>query len=308
MTQNWQRKVRPGDTLAVSAAAYNKFVDAAIANEVGRERREPWQHNLLGSHVQAVNAGTVSCKEGACVVLGASVEESLRERKRRLMLSFDPEDDGDDRTGQCLGVVQTACEPNQVVSVCVAGATLARCRRVSSSSPLLAGQRLDRRAGTEPVLVKNESGAVQMLGTGFVTAGGVNGVDELAVVRLGGTSGEASFLARITSATQIVSSIKRWSYGFAEVEWDTVTSKFIDLSGGRTGSAYNTLENGNSTTLAYGIALDAANGYAIHDTDGQYDFLSVPTNTVVRVRSILGGTSTTVFVFDAPNRIDGTCA
>lgn len=121
-------------------------------------------------------------------------------------------------------------------------------------------------------------------------------------------SGDTSFWAEIDGSTP-VSGAAQWTYGWFEVEMQA--GAFAAKTGGRgsagVGVARNSLENGNSSALAYGISVtggEAAGVWNIHHTDNQFQFLPVPDGAVVRMR-IETHDGVAYPVFAAPNPIDG---
>ena len=121
-------------------------------------------------------------------------------------------------------------------------------------------------------------------------------------------SGDTSFWAEITGSSP-VASLAKWTYEWAEVEM--ASGEFVAKTGGRgsagVGVARNTLEDGNTGALAYGIAVTSggpAGDWNIHDTDNQFKFKPVPSGAVVRMR-IETHNDVSYPVFAAPNPIDG---
>lgn len=121
-------------------------------------------------------------------------------------------------------------------------------------------------------------------------------------------SADTSFWAEITGSSP-VASVAKWTYEWTEVEM--AAGGFAAKTGGRghagVGVARNTLEDGNTGSLAYGISVtggEAAGDWNIHDTDNQFKFKPVPAGAVVRMR-IETHEEVAYPVFAAPNPIDG---
>jgi len=117
------------------------------------------------------------------------------------------------------------------------------------------------------------------------------------------------FYARITGATQPDATIRRWAYTWTQVRRDSEAYSFTTVSGGLTSAtnggkpAVNTLETGNTTTLAYGIVVDASGNL----TTVGWVFGRVPDNAVVEMFVVRDSSGKTSFQFTAPNNITGAC-
>ena len=114
----------------------------------------------------------------------------------------------------------------------------------------------------------------------------------------GGGGGSTLEYGEIVGSAKIVATEARWAY---QVEiWNNGNPT------GTTVTAYNTLERGNISTLAYGYTVNAADGQSIPGT--VYKVQPIPTGAFVVMEDTdafsLAGTD---YWFSAPNRIDGTC-
>jgi hypothetical protein len=114
----------------------------------------------------------------------------------------------------------------------------------------------------------------------------------------GGGGGSTLEYGEIISSTKLVATEAIWSY---DIEiWQNGAPT------GTTVTAYNTLERGNTSTLAYGYTVSSADGQSIPGT--VYKVQPVPTGAFVVMEDTdafsLAGTD---YWFSAPNRIDGTC-
>jgi hypothetical protein len=95
--------------------------------------------------------------------------------------------------------------------------------------------------------------------------------------------------------TKLTSTVAKWSYSVNKWSGGSAT--------GTTVTAYNTLEKGNTSSLAYGYSVNAVDGQTIGTTN--YKVESVPVGTFVMFESSsdLGSG----YWFSAPNRVAGTC-
>jgi hypothetical protein len=146
-------------------------------------------------------------------------------------------------------------------------------------------------------LSASDTGAAQIL-----WLEGVSGTPGIvwAIVRLGG-GGSANvprFRARLTGSSSI--GANRWSYSFVEVEPD-LTGTFKDLAGGRTGTAYNTMEANNAASGTLGSGDDPANfpsGVELQPIGP----------AVVWIDEDLDCNDEPIFLFQASNNPGGACA
>lgn len=132
--------------------------------------------------------------------------------------------------------------------------------------------------------------------------------------RSNATPDEVFFRAKITGST-INTSYAIWKYSWSEVEPLNATGTMADfqvMANFRTGSqnAINLYEQGNTSVLAYGIAVNYTGGaWKLTTTPfTSMQFKPVPTGTIVWMRVQPRPTSGTLrYEFQAPNPIDGTC-
>ena len=125
----------------------------------------------------------------------------------------------------------------------------------------------------------------------------------------------------LLNGSQNFGSTPRWRYAWQEMVPDGAGGWMVPAGGSRFGTAgpdgdyaLNTLESANSGTVAYGINIAAqvcdgtpTGRFAIHDTDGDFEFKPVPGGAVVWMRLYTFGDGTTQALFQAPNPIDGEC-
>ena len=118
------------------------------------------------------------------------------------------------------------------------------------------------------------------------------------------------FYAKITGATQPDATIRRWAYAWTQVRRDSEVYSFTAVSSGMTSTtnggkpAINTLEAGNTSSLAYGIAVDESGNLT---TAEGWVFNRVPDNCVLEMYVVRDSNGKTSFQFTAPNPITGEC-
>jgi hypothetical protein len=130
-----------------------------------------------------------------------------------------------------------------------------------------------------------------------------------------------TFLARIDSSVKPLPTTARWRYGWTQLRRTTLanfgtttvangmTGLSTGFSDGTNGgkAAGNILEWGNSSSLAYGFAVDTADGVTLQNVTG-FSVQPVPNGALVVMHAMRcandGGLH---FCFAAPNRIDGSC-
>lgn len=115
--------------------------------------------------------------------------------------------------------------------------------------------------------------------------------------------------AKITTAQQ-VSGIARWQYDWTQVRRTNGATTFQEVTNGMTSAsnggkkALNTLEAGNTASLAYGYAVTGGTALTAHTG---YTFNRVPADAVVDILIFRDTNGATSFEFSAPNPIDGVC-
>lgn len=127
-----------------------------------------------------------------------------------------------------------------------------------------------------------------------------------AVVRIGNLCYDVLFPARIGVATP--AGDNRWTYAFVEVE-KTVAGYdgWTTLSGGRTGTVYNSIEDMNSDAGVQGNGVDLAN---LDTAEYTFTIQPCPEGNVVWIRTIrfiVGETPTVEYWFGHENGVDGSC-
>ena len=117
--------------------------------------------------------------------------------------------------------------------------------------------------------------------------------------------GAAGFWARITAgAADGEGATNRWVYTFEEAEKAGAGyGGWGELSGGRTGDAYNSLENMNSAAGVQGNGVDVAN---LDTDDFTFAIQRAPNGAVVWMRAVPRNGSTEYW-FQYANGVDGSC-
>lgn len=117
---------------------------------------------------------------------------------------------------------------------------------------------------------------------------------------------EQGFWALLTSSSQDGSN-KRWKYAWSEAYKTSAGygSGWSTLPNGRTGTtstntAYNSIENINGASGAYG------NGVTSTNLTGTIDIKAIPNNTPIFLRPVRTGT-TLEYWFSISNGVDGGC-
>jgi|688.fasta_scaffold09312_15 hypothetical protein len=111
----------------------------------------------------------------------------------------------------------------------------------------------------------------------------------------GGGGGSTIEYGEITSVTKLTSTVAKWSYSVNKWSGGSAT--------GTTVTAYNTLEKGNTSSLAYGYSVSTTDGQTITGTAYKVDSVPVGAFVMFENSSDLGSGNW----FSAPNRVSGTC-
>lgn len=308
---NWQNKVRAGDPVRHSAAAYNAFIDAAVAHRNLATSGTTRGASRTGDYVMAENRGTKIAESWYPVILDAGVEESVARRDTRVVLAFG--DANSDATPHsafgCVAVPQEPIRPGATGLACVAGMTYAVCA-VAANYAIRPGQRLGYATisgldSVTPCFGRNSYGNAIAYGV----AKSIDAETELRPVRL--TAGSHAFSARITSSTQI-DDVPQWEYGWEEVRAEFYSGGYDlvvppgGMGSAADGKAYNILEAANTTTTAYGGPV-TGDDFAINETGVL--FRPVPTGAVVQMWFEVDGGMTAIGrpMFQAPNAVYGPC-
>ncbi|MBS3735360.1 MAG: hypothetical protein KGY99_10635 [Phycisphaerae bacterium] len=110
------------------------------------------------------------------------------------------------------------------------------------------------------------------------------------------------FWAEITSHSSPTQN--RWTYGFKEVEkTSTGYGGWSDVSGGTTGTAYNTIEDSNTGSGTEGCGVDVDN---LSTDDYTFTIQPASTGVIVWMRAVPVG-DTTEYWFSYVNGVDGSC-
>lgn len=120
----------------------------------------------------------------------------------------------------------------------------------------------------------------------------------------GDDSSTVMFPARVTLASAVVTGKKQWIYTIVEIQ-KTGTSDYgnwFDKPGGRTGPAYNFLEDNNAASGTFG------NGMSSSNFKGTFTIKPVPVGTRIQIQEINrtdGGSPEYWFSYE--NGVDGAC-
>jgi hypothetical protein len=110
-----------------------------------------------------------------------------------------------------------------------------------------------------------------------------------------------TFPARLGAATQDGSN-KRWTYDFAEVEKTSVGyDGWAEKTGGRSGTAYNRIEEMNGATGLYGNGVDSDNLVT------GFDIKEAPGGVLVEMAEVTVAGEEPEYWFSYENGVDGTC-
>jgi hypothetical protein len=293
------KKVKPGDPLAIPAATFNTFVDAA--------------RDFLARQHQQVQSSTPSGRHN-CIVLVRNDSGADRQRFDVLGISgpvFNPSSDEDafknypamtgvtpvrqDHRGRFVILLEPV-PAGKLARAVAAGVVPARLDVPDENYPYRLAEITD---GSAANLKAASVGSATILwregGTGI----------QWALVRLGNqTVSDESFWGRITAS--LADGANRWRYSFVEVE-KTVPGYggWSQKSGGHIGAvnARNSIEDMNSASGVQGNGVNVAN----LDTD-RYTFTirPCPSNCIVRMHEVRFG-STTEYWFAYANGVDGSC-
>ena len=290
------KHVQRGQPLNIAASDWNRIVDATRAH-----------YENLGS---TTNAPATAGSKQASVILVRN--DSGQDQERFAVLGIDapvilPGDNLDEFKRQVTFscITPTTADHSQrfvillepvrsggIGRAVIAGVAICQVAMVSADDTT-AGI-VD---GDTTHLVSGQPGA-QILWSSS-TAGGAA---DWAIVRLGtggGASVTTTFWARLTGSSS--SGSNRWSYTFVEVEYQKQGTWQV-LTGGRTGTAYNSMEESNTAAGVQGDGTDASN-YPSGVT------LKPLGTAVVQMYEVTNcETGDPEYVFAAPNNPDGPCA
>lgn len=114
-----------------------------------------------------------------------------------------------------------------------------------------------------------------------------------------------TFLGKITGQTNITAD-KQWTYTFVEVypQADPYASasgaSFSTVSGGRSGTAYNGIEAGNSATVH-------GNGVTFANLTGSFKVQPIKVGDVVEVTAMMDVAGNVKYIISKMNGVDGAC-
>jgi hypothetical protein len=288
------RKVKPGDSLQIPAAAYNAFIDAAIAHRnsgvggAGAGQRRFRQADIVkvrndsGSAVVrfgvlGIDAPIILPEDAAteaefigCVAL-SGITPALADHAGRFVILLEPLADGQIGRAWAAGVCQVKINVDEDKDWRYA----------------------DVADGESGYLEPSNTGSAAILWR----AGGTG--QQWAVVRLGQGAAEDVVIGRITGSTSIGDN--RWRYTFAEVEY-LKKGLWSEVPDGITGTAYNTIEANNSASGVQGCGIN------VDWLPAGVSLKPIGTGAVVELRKRINcETLETEYSFAASNLPDGQC-
>ena len=294
----WARKVRTGESLRIPAAAYNAFVDAAVAARRGSLAADAGNRGESSTRILAINTGAAPIPRWhGCVILGAA--EGMTSADGKAVVEVALEDIGKvkDQKAGLFAIAAEAIFAGGVGSVVVSGVTIA-----ATEDALDEFAATDFRGEFEEGLLRpSPDGTLRVLGMVDEPTSAAIGY---ALVRMdSGSPSSPSFLARISDADPIANNDNRWRYTWVEVQVDT-DGNFVDRSNGRTsadlGKAYNTVEAFNDGDGVEGPGWDLGNA------PGTFAIQPIQQCVVeMRLEPIDGGAF--VPLFSMANVLDGEC-
>jgi len=284
--------VKAGDRLEIRAPVWNKMLDAAR----DRQARQHSTGRTPGPDFRGVPIlirNDSGADRGQYEILGvsgivfAATDDGF---KQRIVLTGETPA-ADSHEGK-FAVLAEPIEDGDIGPAVVYGTTICQVDITDTSH-----EYADIADGDAAKLASAKSGPVQII---WIESG--TGV-KWAVVRIGPKPpGPEGFWAQLTGSS--ADGTNRWSYSFTEVYKATAGyGGWATLSGGKSGTARNTIEDGNSGsgTLGNGVAVSSL------DTD-DYTFTlqPVPDDRVVWVEEVDQGGSTEYW-FQYENGVDGSC-
>lgn len=121
-------------------------------------------------------------------------------------------------------------------------------------------------------------------------------------VRFGMSHQSGGFWGALSSPTAIPSTSNRWSYSFAEQEYQSAGT-FAAKTGGKTGTCYNTMEANNAATGVQGSGDDVDN------LDAGVAMQPMGVGAVVWISPVRNcDDGSTEYVFEDPNNPGGDCS
>jgi len=284
--------VKGGDRLEIRAPVWNKMLDAAR----GHQARQHSTGSTPGQDFRGVpvliknNSGYDRSQYDILGISGVVFAATDDGFKQRIVLTgVTPA--ADSHEGK-FAVLAEPIGDGDIGPAIVDGMTICQVDITDTTH-----EYADIADGDAAQLTSAKSGPVQILwiesGTGT----------KWAVVRIGPKPpASEGFWAQLTGSS--ADGTNRWSYSFVEVYKATAGyGGWASLSGGRSGTARNTIEDGNSGsgTLGNGVAVSNL------DTD-DYTFTlqPVPGDVIVWVREVNQG-GTTEYWFQYENGVDGSC-
>ena len=295
---NWQRKARSGDPVRISATAYNKFIDTAIAvEEMRRAGLSPGKHTKSATHVLVRNESAGAIPPWTPLHIASASSASLLREEPILQVIYESGALSQQARASVV-VSQEFIGTGEVRLAVAAGVTYCKIGQLLPGETVTPGTTLSLRTG---FLTADTNGCATLIANIKSLGNG----SYLGLVRLGVASGH--FYARIGEGAQD-GNAARWLYPWQEVALDDA-NEWQDMLAGRSsakyGTARNILEAANTSNTAYSIAvtppLFEINGTGVR-------FRRVPTNTIVEMHLAQRSDNRVFATFSAPNPVWGPCA
>lgn len=119
--------------------------------------------------------------------------------------------------------------------------------------------------------------------------------------RLGVPIGADFFHGVLGSATTISGELNRWAYPFQQVKYDS-TGEWAVIAGGVTGTAYNTIEAGNTGSGVQGCGINVSN------LPSGVTLQPLGAGAVVKIYRVVNCDTLAIeYTFEASNNADGAC-
>lgn len=297
MAGNDLRKLSAGEKLkTIPREAYNAMVDAATAE---KKRRR----GVTGS------GGEQSLHSGICYVQNATGDDLDRFSVVGIGDPVvDPSDDEDIFAGSIRLTGDTPADPDHVGKFAILlrpapdGDTALALVSGITHVKLNVSDEDDEFAeiddGETDELKTGATGSAQILWKESGTGSG-----KWAIVRLDQPTNSDHFTATIGAATQDGAN-KRWTYPITEVEKTGAGyGGWTALDGGRTGTAYNRIEDINGSSGLFGNGVDSTN------LTGTFDIQPCPEDVPVEITVVhRADDGSDEFWFSYENGVDGACS
>jgi hypothetical protein len=291
----WARKVRTGESLRIPAAAYNAFVDAAVAARRGSLAADAGNRGESSTRILAINTGATPIPRWhGCVIDAVAEATTVADGRVVVEVKADASGRSDETKSGLMAVAPAEIAPGAAIAVVVAGTTIAAV--LSSSEEFeAAGFRGEFEDG---LLAASASGPVRVVG---IVDEGTSSTPGYAVVRLGEAPPSQTVLAEITDYHSLAEP-NRWEYSWQEVAvvngGSVESTNNLDSTG--EGRAYNLCELVNDGEQVEGP------GWDLDNAPGTFAIQPIQ-KCVVQLRKITMTNGNPRWVFFAANVLDGEC-